>query len=375
MTRAPGLLSVLTATATRRALADYLRFTALVLFILLTIAYTIDLAATFPQIRRAAATRETSLPVLLAPYLLQRGADIVTRMLPVAMFFGPFLAEIARRQRLETVILSAAGATPPRLYAGVLWLALLAGGAHMALETHLRPAAIWAQVDSGLGDYAKRFRQSWKYGVWFVTGDTAIRADVLRSAAPEMHNVLIFDGIRAAGLETITGAGRAAPAGTPYLWTLSDVTRWETVFGDAARVGRAPVAERELELIPEQLQYNGVAPFYLPQPALNRLAGLRAPPDGLRPAVATAQWRRWTAWLLPGIVALLGVSMANLGFDGRRMLIARLIGLAALGYVYVVTVRTFWTIGELGALAAPLAVGAPLALGLGAAVLFIRRGG
>lgn len=368
-------LAPFTAIATRRALTDYLKFVGLVLFILLTIAYTIDLAEHFPRIRRTADHRGVSLPSLLGPYLAQRGADIVTRMLPVAIFFGTFLAEIARRLRLETVILAAAGASRLRAHAGVIWLALLLGGANWALEAHLRPAAIWAQVETGLGDYASRFKRSWRHEVWFVLGDTAIRADVLRDANPEMRNLLIFDGVRSAQLGTITGAERAVPTATPYIWHLTGVTRWEAVFEGNARISRQDSADMVLELIPEQLQYRRVAPFYLPNEPLRRLAALRAPPEGLEAAVASARWRRWTAWILPGIIALLGASMAHPGFDGRRVLIPRLIALAVFGYAYVVSIRAFWTLGELGSLAAPVAICAPLGLGALLAALFIRRAG
>jgi hypothetical protein len=365
------LLPLLFGIATRRALADYLRAVAAVLFILLAVAWTIDLAGTFPQLRDAAAERGEPLPFLMGPYLLQRGVDIVTRMLPVAVFFGVFLAEIARRTRLESIVLATAGASPLRAFAALLWLGLLLGALNAGLESRWRPAAVFAQVETGFGSYARRFWRGWLEGVWFVEGDTALRADVLRDDPPRLRDALVFTGIRSDRLETIIGAEEVLPTEIPYLWQLRGVTRWDSIFGEAS-VRPGGDTRLELELIPEQLQYAHIPAFYLPSPALKAMAAMRSPPPGIA-GIRTALWRRWSAPLLPFALAMLAVGLAGAGFEGRRILVPRLVALAAGGYVFTVAIKTFWALGELGSLPPQLAVLAPPAIGVAVAALFIRR--
>lgn len=344
--------------ATRRALSDYVLATLLILFILMAIAYTIDLAKWFPQLRRTAESRDVSLWSLLLPYLGQRGVDIVTRMLPVAAFFGPFIAEIARRLRLESVILATSGASPLYSRAALLWLAVLLGALSWGLEARWRPAAVWAQVDSGLGDYAGRFRRDWISDRWFIRGDMAIRADVLRTETPELRDVLIFEGVGSGEMTAIRGARRIVPLDAPYRWRMEGVTEWRD--GPAETSG-ATVLDVTLPLVPEQLTYYGIVPAMLPPGALQAMADPSAEPRNLS-AVRTAIWRRWTAMFVPGAIAYLAIALANLGFDGRRALIPRLIGSGALGYSAVVSVKVFWSLGHLGLLSPMLSVSVSLLL-------------
>ncbi|MDJ0824367.1 MAG: LptF/LptG family permease [Rhodobacter sp.] len=368
--RVAGLRSALFGIATRRAVRDYMRMIALVTFILLMVAWTIDLAEHFPALRRASENSETSLLALALPYLGQRAVDILARMLPIACFFGVFLAEIFRRARLETVILATSGASVLRMSAAVLWVGLVTGVLLGGLEARWRPAAVWAQVETGFGDYARRFRQDWVEGErWFVSGDTAIRGEVRRTDPPEMRDVLLFTGIRSPRLTAIYSAGQLVPGDEPIRWVLLDGTAWQPKEG-----GQTLDFEDfalTLELIPENLTYLGVPEFYLPQAALRALDALPRYRNAAQ--VDVALWRRITVWLAPVSFALLGMVLAQAGFTGRQMRIPRLIGLAALGYSAVVSLKVFWALGSLGVLSAPLAtLGAP-ALAFGLAALFLWR--
>lgn len=367
---AARLRSALFGIATRRAVSEYFRLTALICFLLLMVAWTIDLAEHFPSIRRAADAEGAPLLSLILPYLGQRAVDILARMLPIAVFFGVFLAEILRRARLETVILVTAGASPWRMIAAVLWVGLLMGGIHAALEARLRPAAVWAQVETGFGDYAHRFRRGWTGGEhWFVSGDTALRAEVRRDDPPEMRDVLIFVGIRAPELKAIYAAERMVPGDAPVQWVLLNGSAWEPKDGgQTLDFADFPMT---LTLIPENLTYLSVPEFYLPQEALRWLDAL--PDYRNAQKVDVALWRRLTVWLAPVSYALLGMVLAQAGFTGRQMMIARLIGLAALGYASVVLLKVFWALGDLGVLPAPAAaMGGPL-IGLAVAAVFLRK--
>lgn len=353
--------------AVRRALTDYLLGVGLVLFVLLMVAWTIDLARTFPAIRATADLRDVPLVNLLAPYLLQRGVDIVARLLPMACFFGVFLAELARRNRLESIIIAASGATPARMLTAVLWFGLIAGSAQTLLESRWRPAAVMAQVDSGLGDYAVWYRRGWlNWASWFVEDDIAIRAVVRRTAEPELRDVLVFEGIRDPRLRRAVAAERAYPTPKPFVWALEEVRIWKLDNGNTTPLTQ-PTLEMRIDLIPEQLSYIGVPEINIPTTPLMAIA---ARPGALNASgIATAVWRRRTAGLLPIIAALLAVALASRTYEGRVLVIPRTIAMAAVGYVLMVSIKVFWELGNLGAIWPVVAVLAPLTSILAIALL------
>ena len=140
--------------AARRAAMDYLRFTLLIQFVLLAVGWTIDLAEEFPALRLDADQKDVPLIQIMVPYLAYRAADILVRLMPVACFFGVFLAEITRRIRLDTIILFAAGISPFRMLGPLITYGIVVGGVLYALESYGRPAAIKAQIEMGQGSYA-----------------------------------------------------------------------------------------------------------------------------------------------------------------------------------------------------------------------------
>ncbi len=372
MTRLNALQSALFGIATRRAVVDYLRMVALILFILIAIAWTIDLAQYLPRIREKATAEGTPLWQILLPYLTYRSADMVARMLAMACFFGVFLAEIARRIRLETVILTAAGAGPARMLSAVLIFGLMMGALNHMLETRWRPAAVSAQVQLGLGAYAGRFRTVWinEYA-WFMSPDMAIRAQVLRADPPALRDVLIFTGLREPRLTDIYAVDHVRPAERPKDWYLEGVEQWDAGAGRATSQGVDDLI-LSLDLTPEELIHYGVPGFYLPTAPLYQLASVQDPVTSTGAQVAL--WRRRTVWMLPGALALLAVCLSHLGYSGRQAQYAKLIALAVLGYAAVVSIKVLWAVGELGGLAPWLAAsGSGLAILALSAVLVWRK--
>lgn len=346
---------MLPGRATRRASVDALLGVLVVLMLLAGIAYTIDLASQFAAIRTAAEAQDRALMALVLPYLGQRGVDILARMLPTAVFFGVFLVEIRRRMRLESVILAASGVSPWRGFAALIWMGLILGGVLWLLEARLRPPAVWAQVESGLGGYADRFPAGWSSEVWLVAGDVALRAEVLRSTAPEMRDVLLFDGLAEASLRQVLSAETARPVG-PGQWALTGVTRIDPATGTPAP---QPDQIAALDLIPEQLRYRGFVELLLPSEALRALQAMQPPP-------ANAAWadvellRRATMWLYVPLIALIAAAVVPFGFEGRAVRVPRLIAFAAAGYFYVTAVKVVGRLGALDVIEPRLSVLGPL---------------
>ena len=352
----------------RDALWLYIGFTLLVMLILLVTALAIDLVYAMPNVVSKARETSVSTPVILAPYMLYRTVDIVSRLLVQACFFGIFLAEIIRIRRLECIVLALSGMSPIRALAPILAFGVLAGGFQFTCEAWARPAAVFAQIDLGVGRYAHRFQPMLRpQSDWFLQPDTAIRARVKTGEAPELHNISKFSGLSRHKLTQVILAQKAVPTNKPDIWLFSNVVIWTPQADQNTWVQKAlPDLEVRLKLRPEQLRYFGMNGYYLKWPDLRKVAAL---PD--TPGYADAQvslWLRWTAVLLPGVVALMAASLAQTGFQGRRQNTSLLVALAIFGYLIVVSFKVFWVLGELGTLPPWISVLSPLFLvaGIGA---------
>lgn len=356
--------SLLPAIAFRRSLKLYCLTLGLILLLLLLTAWSIDLASNFDNVRAKAAERGTALWTVLVPYLGYRAVDIVARLLSVACFVALFVAENLRRRRTEAIVLSAAGYSPAQGIAAVLALSLMVGSLQVALETWWRPAAVFAQVELGVGAYARRFKRGPTDDVrWFVAGGDAMRGIVVRTDEPELREVEFYRGYQEAPLEEVVVASRATPTGTDGLWRLHDAVVWQRgADGPAYERTRSPEIDVEFALIPEQLTYAGIAGFYLPQKVLNRIAAMRDAPDVAD--MDMALWRRWTAFFLPGAFALLGASLGQAVWTGHQQAPLKLLAFCALGYISVVSVKIFFSLGELGSIPPSIAVTASILFAL-----------
>ncbi len=351
-------LRTYTGIAARQVVFLHLRTIAFVMFVLLTVAIAIDLTKNLEDVRKHAAEAGVSFAPLLGEYLGYRAIDIVTRLLPMASLAGAFLAELLRHQRMENVILSAAGAGPGVVYGALIAVGIILGSMQASLEGWLRPTAIWSQVELNLGSYAARFRRGEMGPEWFTDETRALRAKVLRSNSPELRDVMIFEGIEQETLTSITYAARALPGAEPETWVLQDVVRWEGSPGAVMRPESEDRAEIKFPLLPTHLKYHGVLGFYIPNEPLREIAAFR---DLARWADAeTAVTRRYLAFLLPGVFAFLGATLSQAGRSGRLISWWRLLPLGATGYVTLVSVKSFWALGEFGKLAPWVSASAPL---------------
>ncbi len=362
-----GLLRISTA----RAVIDYLKLISLIMLILLVIAWSIDLARYLPDVRAGAEARGQALLLLLPTYLFFRTAEFVTKFFPIAVLFGVFLAEIWRRVNLESVVLVASGMTLRQRAAPLLILGLMTGLVQGSMEAWLRPAAMMAHIEMGIGSPADRFQPGLTGHVWFVTSDATVRARVMRDEASELRDALIFTGLREAQFDAVYAADRLVPTGTHLEWRLSGVERWEggTGGGESTPVDDLTL---KLDLIPEQLRYLFLSEFYWPTTSLQRLAELREAHNVA--AADLALWRRVTYWFLPGALAFMAVGLAHRGFIGRRPILPRLIALAVFGHMTVVSVRVLWAVGKHGLIPAPLAASATVVFALLVGFILFRRG-
>ncbi|OWU86394.1 hypothetical protein ATO6_06145 [Oceanicola sp. 22II-s10i] len=349
---------VLTGRAMRLAMREHIGAFVAVQSVLLFVALMIDFAESFDSIQAAAEGR--SMLLVLGEYTLYRATDIVTRLLPVAALLGAFLAEIRRRALLETVILASVGVSALPTFAALAWIGLATGALEWKLQRDWRPAAVFAQVELGAGDYAERFAQGLTDDqTWFVQDDRAIAGQVLVGPRPELRNVSYFEGLTGLGFDRLIRADAVRPL-EGGIWRFEDAEVW-TADGRTRLIGD-PVDSLDLPLwiTPERLEYLRPSPFYLPQDVL--LARAAAMPGD--PEIETTIWRRATIFLLPGLFAFLGASLAMTGFRGRVTRVPILVAMAFGGYLVTLSLKVFLALGEQGAMAAPAAVLVPALLAL-----------
>ncbi|NRG16652.1 LptF/LptG family permease [Rhizobiales bacterium] len=349
----------------RRALKLYALSVAMVMALFLVIAWSIDLAGNFDDVVETAKRDGLNTGWLLARYLVYRMADIVTRLFPVACFIGLFLAEMWRMIRLESTIMAASGWSPVQTLLVVALFGAGAGVLQFSLERDLRPAAIFAQVDLDVGSYAKRFKR----GVseeqrWFVVGNDILRARVKSDNEPELSELELYRGAGDGKLQDVLIAERAVPTGEDNIWQLQNAYLWARLPGQSAvgesrvvsdafyLVSRYATLDLEIDLLPVQLEYHGVAAFYLPEAALRELEHARYAIAASE--VASARARRAASAVLPGSFALLGASLAPLAGSGRIRSVRKILILLLCGYAALVTLKVFWALGELGAVSAPV---------------------
>lgn len=354
-----------TGIAVQSMVKAYLLAIGFVMFTLLVIALAIDLGNTLDDIRERAADTNTALWRLLLPYMSYRAVDIVTRLLVMASLAGGFVATLVRHQRMEDVVLSAAGAPPTLLLSALLMVGVVTGTVQASFQNWVRPIVVQKQVDMQLGRYARWFGDSELGHRWFVADNRAMRAAVTRGADAHLSDIQLFEGISQPELTRIILAQTAEETATPGVWRLSNARVWEQTDGNATQF--VPELEITFPLNRDLVAWYGIHGIYLPNDVARRIATLSGTKAGYDASAVLAV--RTMAFFLPGVFALLGASLARSGTQGRRFAPFRLVALATLGYVLTVFIKVFWALAQDGRLDPYLAISLPIGGALGVACL------
>ncbi|CUH51257.1 LptF/LptG family permease [Shimia marina] len=330
-----------TGLAVRTMMRTDLSVIAFLMFTLLVVALTIDLAKWLPSVQARADTTHTPFAKTLLTYVSYRSIDIVTRLLTMACVAGGFVAALLRHQRLEDVVLSAAGAGPSLRLAAVLLSGLLLGTIQWAGEAWLRPIAVAAQVQENLGDYGHRYHNRDTGTQWLVQEGIALHGTLIRG--PDMHltNVRLFGGVDTPELTHLLHAESLHPGPRPGLWTFTNATLWH--LNSDRPTEQLATLTTPLPFDAMRLRWFGIDAYYMPTAVARHIATQPHAPNASDAATAVAVRR--AAPVLPGIFLLLGISLASLATGPRRLSPFRLLALAAVAYLCVVSVKTFWALG------------------------------
>ncbi|MCP4819140.1 MAG: LptF/LptG family permease [Shimia sp.] len=347
-----------TGLAVRLVMRSYVLSVGFVMFALLVVALSIDLTKVLDSLRNKAANTDTALWRVLLPYSSYRAVDIVTRLLGTACVIGGFLATLLRHQRREDVVLAAAGMSPRFHFTALIATAVLFGSIQFGFQNWLRPAAVSAQIEAQLGRYGSWFGRTELTNQWILGDDIALLATVNRGENAGLQNLRVFEGLSAPTLTRLIEARSAYPDQDSGKWVLENATVWTDANGFVPTVQETVLLP--LPLNAASLEWYEVHGFYLPNRVARevaKLTGTTAASD----AATTLAFRKM-ALFLPGILILLGGSLAQIGISGRQFNAPRLLALAAAGYLTVVVVKSFWILGINGRIAPQLAATLPLAI-------------
>jgi lipopolysaccharide export LptBFGC system permease protein LptF len=343
-------------------------FVVTVQTILLLVAVSIDLAKYLDQVLESAAGLAPLDRILLvAHYLGLRVVDMVTRLLPIAVFVGVLAFEVwsilTRRRAIHWI----SGRNPLRVLLPAAAVGLLFGALQYRLDTVWRPAAVLAQAAERLGAYGERYdRERIRRDVWFIAGDRIVHGDVRYGPPPEFLDVDLFRLDKAGRIREVVRAARAEPTPLAAVWRFDLARRW---LGDperpgALRLAPAPVQDLvPIPLHPLAVTYLGLPAKYVPQDDLAAIvasggagagAGMLVSPDHR----VWLEVRRADA-LLPLAMALLATTVSFFA-GATRPGLGVLIGAGLAGYAVHVGSRVFVTAGELGDLDPRIAAWTPV---------------
>ena len=346
---------------TKHMFAAYLRDSTLTMSALLVIALSMDLAQYLIGVLTADRGDSALGSMLyLGWYISLRSTDIVTEFLPLACFFGVFVAEVRHTLSHERMIMLITGRAPFQCLSPLALFAVMIGLIELMLIIYLRPAAVMQQTTAHLGHYGEIFDRGPTAGrKWIATGNTLIRAEIEFVSSPQLREVQIFRMGNEHQLREVIVAASAAAVDDGENWILRDGWRWSLEPGVAAsgslqtelpdRGGAASEARFSSEKIvldvnPLWLRNFGIEPKYLPDEVFRKLAGL-----DLHPSSAYATWAqaRFAIPVAAAAMVLMAGALSLLLLTSEIRFRAIFIGTLA-GFVAHLLIRLLLVLGDHG---------------------------
>jgi len=266
-------------TYTRTLILAQLGHIGTVVTALLIIALTLDIAPSVERIlEQAGPLGTTGLVVYMLRYVLLRACDNLGTLLPLACFMGVCWSEIMLTQSRERIAIWNGGRTPLQSLMPLAVLGIVLGGMQVTALMVLRPTAVAAQIEEGIGSYGRRFDRSLKAERrWITLPGHMVQARIdYRNA--RLVDVQIFELSDEGRMTGRIEAASAEPDGTPGHWLLRQGSRWiapaEGTLPPAGGPAVVRFAEERivLPLDPLWVRYLGIEPRYLTQDVLSELA-------------------------------------------------------------------------------------------------------
>ncbi len=363
----PGIMA-------RQDLIGQTLFVVAVQVILLLIAISIDLARYFDQVVSTAADGGLlDRGMILARYLGLRIVDMVTRLLPIAVFVGILGFEtwsiLTRRRAIQWI----SGRNPLRVLGPTAAVGLMFGALQWGLETEWRPRAVLTQAAERLGGYGERYERARpRKDVWIFAGERLVHSQVRFGPPSELIGVDVYRLDAAGRLAEVIRAPRAEPTPATGLWRFHRATRWQR-DPERPTLMRAVTGPMEdlvpIPLHPLAVTYMGLPAKYIPDDDLRTIVASGAG------TLVGADHRVWlevraASALLPLAMALLATSVSFFA-GARRPGVLVLILCSLAGYALHIANRVFVAAGELEGLSPFAAAWTPVVVALAAVPVLV----
>jgi len=343
---------------TRYVLASHGRHTFLIGTAILTIALSIDLTLFLSKVLATIATWTISWSsIYLAWYLVLRGIDFLTELLPLICFFGVFWTEIAHTISRERLVVWLSGRTPRQCVVPAVLFGVIVGCVQLALNLTFRPEAVMTMARDHLGSYGERFDpQPLPYPQWIALGHDLVQAFVEPGDPPSLRDVRVYRMDDSLTLRTFLRAKSATIVGDDQ-WLLVEGYRWspstpaDHAFSMSNPSAIPPTEQRpfttetiHLAMSPLWLNNRLITPRYLTNSTFLALARESFAPDR---EFRTWQNARWSLAMFCAAMTVLASTLSTL-MMAKRVVFVRLVVIGIVGYAINTLMKVSILLGEHG---------------------------
>ncbi len=333
---------------TRFMLTAYLRHTFLICCALLAIALTIDIWPQFRLVSEGGEPGVLQAIFRIARFEMLRTPDLLSPLVPFAIFLGVVWSEIAHTQSGERMLVWNSGRSPFQCLAPAIAAGLIVGTAQFIADAYLGPAAMLVQMHEKLGLNGKRLDRLRTSGShWIASPDGLIRTEILYGPPTVLRNLTIYKLDPRGQLTEVESAAEARPVPGTETWTLRNGHYWLGTIdasggpdskGASASFGApeetlVPFAQQtvSLKISPLWLSKLEIESQYLPLDVLHSLT--KADTDALtKVRYRTRVQTIYADLLFPGVMSILA-ALLSIRFFPYRTPPRALIGVLFIGYL------------------------------------------
>jgi lipopolysaccharide export LptBFGC system permease protein LptF len=276
-----------------------------------------------------------------------RTPDVLSPLVPFAVFLGVVWSEIAHTQSGERLLVWNSGRSPLQCLAPAIALGLIIGAAQFVTDAYLGPAAMDVQMQERLGQNGKRLDRERNSGShWIASQDGLVRTEIVYGPPTILRNLTIYKLDPHGRLTEVESAAEARPIPGTDDWLLKNGHYWiGTIDASGSSRGSTvtfdgipeelliPFTQQKasLKISAQWLSELGIESQYLSLSVLRALSDVNADP------LAKLRYRTrvqtiYADLLFPGVMAVLAALLSIRSFPYRIMPRA-LIGVPFAGYL------------------------------------------
>jgi lipopolysaccharide export LptBFGC system permease protein LptF len=313
-------------------LGAYLRHTLIVFSALLAIGLTIDI---WPQFRLVTEGGEPGvLPAIwrVVRFEFLRTPDVLSPLVPFAVFLGVVWSEIAHTQSGERLLVWNSGRSALQCLAPAIALGMIIGVSQFITDAYLGAAAMQVQMRERLGRNGQGLDRTRDSGSrWISSQDGLVRTEIVYGPPTILRNLTIYKLDPRGRLTEVESAAEASPIPGTDDWLLKSGHYWlgaidasgssgptTVTFDGVPAEALIPFAKQRASLKISALWLSelGIGPQYLSLPVLRALSSVNSDP------LAKIEYRTrvqtiYADLLFPAIMAVLAAMLSIRAFPYR----------------------------------------------------------